>query len=131
MPKFYLALAAIVLLAGGAAQADEQQPTRSCFSIRDWGNWRADPVQKDVLYLKVRMHDVYRIQLTDPEPMLNYPSVHLVSRTRGPDMVCNPIDLDLKVSENGPGFAAVPLIVKTLTKLTPEEIATLPKEAQP
>ena len=129
MPRFFLAVAATLVLAGAAAQADEQ-PKQSCFSIRDWQNWKADPVQKDVLYLRVRMHDVYRLQLTDPEPMLNAPSVHLVSKTRGPDMVCNPIDLDLKVSENG-GIASVPIIVKTLTKLTPEQVAALPKGAQP
>jgi hypothetical protein len=130
MPKFYLALATALILAGAAAQADDQ-PKQSCFSMRDWQNWKADPVQKDVLYFRVRMHDVYRVQLTDPEPMLNYPSVHLVSKTRGPDMVCNPIDLDLKVSENGGGIVSVPIIVKALTRLTPEEAAALPKGAQP
>ncbi len=130
MRKSVLALAAAVIVTGAAAQA-EDQPKQSCFSIRDWGNWKADPVQKDVLYLKVRMHDVYRIQLTDPEPMLNAPSVHLVSKTRGSDMVCNPIDLDLKVSENGGGIMSVPIIVKAITKLTPEEAAALPPEAHP
>src|ERR1700761_2190379 len=109
MRNFCLALAAGLVLAGSAAQADE--PRQACFSIRDWQNWKADPEQKDVLYLRVRMHDVYRLQLTDPEPLLNGPDVHLVSKAHGPDMVCNPIDLDLKVSENG-GIASVPIIVK-------------------
>lgn len=129
MRKLCLALAAGLILAGGAAQADEK-PKQDCFSIRDWQNWKADPDHKDVIYLRVRIHDVYRLQLTDPEPMLNYPMVHLVSKTRGPDWVCNPVDLDLKVSESG-GIASVPIIVKTITKLTPEQAAALPKEAQP
>ena len=128
MRKLCLVLAAALIATAGAAQADE--PKRPCFSIRDWGNWKADPVHKDVLYLKVRMHDVYRLQLTDPEPMLNAPMVHLVSKSRGSDMVCNPIDLDLKVSESD-GIMSVPVIVKTITKLTPEEAAALPKDAQP
>ena len=128
MRAFVLSLATAAALAGAAAQADTPSD-RSCFSIRDWRDWKADATRKDTFYIKVRMHDVYRVQLTDPEPMLQAPMVHLVSKTHGPDMVCNPIDLDLKVSDSG--FMTVPVIVKTLTRLTPEEVAALPEDSRP
>jgi hypothetical protein len=128
MRTLFLALAAATLVAGAAAQADEK-PAHPCFSITDWHGWRASSTEQDVLYIKVRLHDVWRVQLTDKEPFLTAPDVHLVSKTVGPDMVCNPLDLDLKLAE----FHGVetPLIVKSLKKLTPEEIAALPKEDQP
>ena len=68
-------------------------------------------------------------ELTDKEPFLDAPDVHLVSKTWGPDMVCNPHDLDLKLSD-WHGMQS-PLIVKDLKKLTPEEAKALPKEDQP
>ena len=126
-----LALAAALTLTGAAALADEAPvpPAHPCFSIRDWNGWKASKSEQDVLYIKVRMHDVWRVQLTDKDSFLNAPDVHLVSVTRGPDMVCNPIDLDLKLAD----FHGIqtPLIVKTLTKLTPDEAKALPKEDQP
>ena len=131
MRTLSLALAAALMLAGAAAQADDQQPARPCFSIRDWQGWKASKTEKDVLYVKVRMHDVWRVQPTDPEPFLDAPSVHLISITRGPDMVCHPLDLDLKIADNGPGGFATPLIVKDLKKLTPDEAKALPPEDQP
>ncbi len=130
MRSFSLALAAGLMLAGAAVQAEEATPpVRNCFSITDWHGWRASGTDKDVLYIKVRMHDVYKVTLTDAEPFLNAPDVHLVSKTWGPDTVCNPHDLDLKLADwHG---VATPLIVKDLKKLTPEEIAALPPGDKP
>jgi hypothetical protein len=124
-----LALAAAMTLAGTAALADDAPVAHPCFSITDWQGWRASKTEKDVLYIRVRMHDVWRVQLVDNEPFLDAPDVHLVSKTWGPDMVCNPHDLDLKLSD----FHGIqsPLIVKDLKKLTPEEAKALPKEDQP
>ena len=131
MRMFSLALAAALILAGATAQADDATPARPCFSIRGWQGWKASKTEKDVLYVKVRLHDVWRVQLTNEEPFLNAPAMHLVSITRGPDMVCNPHDLDLKLADNGPGGFATPLIVKDLKKLSPEEVKALPPEDQP
>ena len=130
MRSFSLALAAALALTGAAAQAEESPaPVRHCFSITDWQGWRASEADKDVLYIKVRLHDVYKVTLTDAEPFLRAPDVHLVSKTRGSTMVCNPIDLDLKLADfHG---VAEPLIVKDLKKLTPEEVAALPPGDKP
>jgi len=125
-----LVLAAGLMLAGAAAQAEEAAPpVRHCFSVTDWNGWRASETEKDVLYFKVRLHDVYKVTLTDPEPFLRAPDVHLVNKTWGPDTVCNPNDLQLKLADwHG---VATPLIVKDLRKLTPEEIAALPPGDKP
>lgn len=129
MRTLSVALAAALTLASAAVQADEA-PAHPCFSITDWHGWRASKTEQDVMYFKVRMHDVWRVQLTDKEPFLDAPDVHLVSKTVGPTTVCNPIDLELRLAEFHGGID-VPLIVKTLTKLTPDEVAALPKEDQP
>jgi hypothetical protein len=131
MRALSLVLAAAVTLAGGVAQADDEKPAMPCFSIRDWQGWEASKTEKDVLYIKVRLHDVWRIQLTSPEPFLTAPAMHLISVTRGPDMVCRPLDLDLKLADNSPNGFKTPLIVKELRKLTPDEAKALPKEDQP
>ena len=93
--------AALFLAALPAARADEapapQEPAKhqSCFSLREWHGWTAEGDQ--TLYFKVRMHDVYRIDLASKEAFLNAPGMHLVTISRGSDWICNPIDLDLKI----------------------------------
>jgi len=131
MRAFSLALFAGLMLAGAAVQAEEAAapPVRNCFSITDWRGWRASETDKDVLYIKVRLHDVYKVTLTDAEPFLRAPDVHLVSKTWGPDTVCNPHDLDLKLADyHG---VTTPLIVKAIQKLTPDEVAALPAGDRP
>ena len=79
--------------------------------------------------MKVRHRDVYRVDLSHGANQLTSPGVHLVSVVRGSDQVCQPIDLDLRVSD-GYGFA-MPIMAKAITRLTPEEIAALPKKDRP
>jgi len=77
--------------------------------------------------------------------LLRSPDVHLISRTRGPDTICPAIDLQFEVSDNtgfrgrlgetirggfGEGMSE-PLIASKLTKLTPDEIAAIPKQYRP
>jgi hypothetical protein len=129
MRTFFLALAAAALVAGAAARADDTPDKHPCFSVTDWHGWRASKTEQDVIYFRVRLHDIWRVQLTDKEPFLTAPDVHLVNKTVGPDMVCNPIDLQLKLAENH--GIELPLIVKSLKKLTPDEIKALPKDDLP
>ena len=103
------------------------KPARQCFYLSDWRGWTAP--DKDTLYLKVRGRDVYRVDLAYGSNQLTWPGTHLVSIVRGPDSICHPLDLDLRVSD-GMGFA-VPIRAKTITKLTPDEIKAIPKKYQP
>ncbi|HJV44021.1 DUF6491 family protein [Caulobacter sp.] len=103
------------------------KPPRQCFFLSDWRGWSAP--NKDTLYLKVRNRDVYRVDLAYGSSQLTWPGTHLVSIVRGTDSICHPLDLDLRVSD---GFGmAIPIRAKAITKLTPEEIAAIPKKDRP
>jgi hypothetical protein len=124
-------LTTALLAASAPAFADPAKPAakpaRTCFSLSDWDNWSAP--DRDTLYLKVRNRDVYQVDLSHGTSMLTSPGVHLVSIVRGPDQVCSPIDLDLRVSD-GYGMA-MPIMAKSITKLSAEEIAAIPKKDRP
>ena len=107
--------------------APATKPARSCFYLSDWSGWSAP--DKNTLYLKVRNRDVYRVDLSHGTNQLTSPGVHLVSIVRGADSICAPLDLDLRVSD-GFGFA-MPIRAKTITKLSTEEIAAIPKKDRP
>lgn len=125
-------LSAALLAAAAPALADpaadaKPRPARQCFSLSDWDNWSAP--DRDTLYLKVRNRDVYQVDLSHGTNLLTSPGVHLVSIQRGVDTVCGPLDLDLRVSD---GFGmAMPIMAKSIVKLTPEQIAAIPKEQRP
>lgn len=132
-----LALCAPLALSGPAAAQDAAaaptaaakpaKPARQCFYLSDWRGWTAP--DKDTLYMKVRGKDVYKVDLAYGTNQLTWPGVHLVSVVWGVDSVCGPLDLDLRVSD---GFGMpIPIRAKTITKLTPEQVAALPKKDRP
>lgn len=128
-----LTLAGLALAAGIATTASAQSPAakparadRPCFSLSDWRGWSSP--SRDVLYMKVRNRDVYRVDLSYGSNQLQWPGTHIVNVVRGSDRVCAPLDLDLQVSD---GFMATPIRAKSITKLTPEEIAAIPKKDRP
>jgi hypothetical protein len=128
-------LTTVLLAAAAPAFADpaapdaqaKPRPARTCFSLSDWDNWTAP--DRDTLYLKVRNRDVYQVDLTHSSSMLTSPGVHLVSVVRGINTVCGPLDLDLRVSD-GYGIA-IPIMAKSITKLSAEQIAAIPKKDRP
>ncbi len=121
----------LALDAGATLAQSDPAPakrTRSCFSLSRWhGGWRA--AAKDVLYIGTDGGDVWRLDLNGGSPELLWPDRHLINIERGDDTVCAPIDLDLFVSD-GHGFRT-PLFVKSITKLTPEEVAAVPAKFHP
>ena len=121
-----LLAAAAPALADAPAKDAAPKPARACFSLSDWQGWSAP--DKDTLLMRVRNRDVYRVELSHGTNQLTSPGVHIVSIVRGTDQVCRPIDLDLRVSD---GHFAMPIMAKTITKLTKEEVAALPKRDRP
>src|SRR5205809_1079418 len=97
-----------------AASAASSAP-RHCFFINEWQGWKSP--SPNILYLGVRMHDVYRVELSGGSYSLQSPDMHLVSISRGSSSVCDALDLDLRLSD-GHGFSE-PLIARSMTKLTP------------
>jgi hypothetical protein len=114
-------------LAGAPALAANNASRSSCFYITQWQGWKAPDA--NTIYLGVNLHDVYRVDLSAGSPQLLWPDSHLISQVRGPDTICNAIDLQLSVS-NTTGFRQ-PLIARKLTKLTPDEVAAIPKKYRP
>ena len=112
------------------AQSDPAPPKHAhrCFSLSNWrGGWRAPDA--DTIYLHVGASEVWRLDLVSHTPDLLWPDRHLVNIVHGDDQVCAPIDLQLYVADEH-GFRT-PLVVKEITRLTPEEIAALPAKARP
>jgi hypothetical protein len=120
-----VALCALGAVAGSAS-ANDRHP---CFFINQWQGWHA--TDANTLYLRVNMHDIYRADLSAGSQELTWGGTyHLVSRVDGgSSSVCTPLDLQLAVADSH-GFYQ-PLIVRELTKLTPDEIAALPKKDRP
>jgi hypothetical protein len=125
------ALALAAAAAGPAAAArgphahDDKAP---CFFISQWQGWKSP--NPHTLYLGVNFHEVYEVQLSGDSSLLSDPDAHLVSVTHGPDTVCSAIDLQLAVAEPFGGMRE-PLIAKSLVKLTPEQVAAIPKKYLP
>lgn len=120
---------ALSVNAASAATADRPRLSGSdCFSSRDWVSSRAP--SDDTLYIKVRLHDYYRIDLHGGGARrLNQPGTFLITKSWGTDRVCAPVDLDMKISDNI-GFTE-PLIAKGITRVSREEVAALPRRFQP
>ena len=115
---------------GGAASAAPAADTngRNCFTVNDWHGWSSP--SPDVLYLAVNFRDVYKAELAQPVEGLNLVDTVVISDETGLRSICNAVDLHLIMTHRG-GGSRRGLIVKSLTKLTPEEIAAIPKKYRP
>jgi hypothetical protein len=118
---------AAAMAAGLASAASAAHAGQNCFFISQWQGSKA--ADDHTLYLGVNLHDVYKVEVTGGAAELQGPDMHLVSIVRGGDSICSPLDLDLSISD-GHGFRT-PLIARTLTKLTPQEIAAIPAKFRP
>jgi hypothetical protein len=121
-------LVAALLAATGASAATDQKASRDCFRSIDWEGWSA-PAGGDMLYLRVHLHDVYRIDLIPGSHVRKDPDRFLVNRVRGSDWICSRLDLDLTLSDHH-GFEE-PLFPRAIRKLTPEEVAAIPRKDLP
>jgi hypothetical protein len=123
-----IALTAGLLAVTGASAATGPKSGNDCFLSNSWEGWSA-PGDGDVLYLRVNMRDIYRVDLTPGTRVQKDPDRFLVNRVRGSDWICSPLDLDLTLSDHH-GFQE-PLIARSLRKLTPQEVAAIPRKDLP
>ena len=121
-----LASAAALITAPAAAQPAAR--AGQCFNTIELGNWRAGDAS--TLYFRVHMSKIFRLDLKGRCSLLTSPGARLITTFRGSSLICSPLDWDLKVSD-GIGGNEEPCIVKTMTQLTPEEAAALPKKITP
>jgi hypothetical protein len=76
------------------------------------------------------MNKIYRLDLSSGSSQLQEGDVHLVSKIEGSNWICDPLDLQLYVADLHGGFRE-PLIVKSITLLTPEEAKAIPPKYLP
>jgi len=119
-----LGFAAVQASAEDAQQAHRLDP---CFAASQWTDWKSP--SPNVIYLRIDLHRVYRLDLSAGSSELQDPDVHLVSKIVGSDWICSPLDLNLEVSDlNG---LREPLIVKSITPLTPAQVKAIPPQNRP
>jgi hypothetical protein len=122
-------LVAASAMMGGAASAVSADTTGgNCFTVNDWHGWSSP--SPDVLYLAVNFKDVYKAELAQPVPGLNQPDTVVISDETGLQSICSAVDLHLILTHRG-GGGRRGLIVRSLTRLTPDEIAAVPKRDRP
>ena len=116
-------------LAATAVQAAAPEPRESCFpSGGAWSNWSVAG-NGDVLYLRVRINDIYRVDLTPGSRAYKSPGYFLVNVVRGSGWICSANDLDLSLASDY-GFRR-PLIAVSMRKLSPDEVAAIPRKDLP
>jgi Family of unknown function (DUF6491) len=124
----FLTLVGLAVAALLCAPAASAKPSGQCFSSRDWSGWKASPDSKSI-YIRVSVSKLFRLDLAQACPTLQWPGAHLVTKLRGSSWICSPLDLDLRVSA-GRG-TAIPCMVSGITPLSKDEAAALPKKLRP
>lgn len=123
-----IGLAAASMLGLAADAQPSTKPAPSCFFSIDWNGWKASPDSKSI-YIRVGIHDIYRLDLSAACPELQMPDARLITKIRGSDSICSPLDIDLRVSDMH-GFAT-PCIVSAITPLSPADVAAMPAKLKP
>lgn len=122
----------LLFIAGisGASGANAQPAAgkTSCFTPPEFQNWKAP--NDHTIYIRINLNRYYRLDLQGKCEALLWPDAHLITVFRGPDIVCSALDWDLKVSEGMNGIPEA-CIVKSMTELTPQEAAAIPKKFKP
>lgn len=117
-------LAAPAALAGGQGGP----PSDTCFWSADWQDWTSPA--PDVVLLKVGASQVFRLDLREGSNQLKYPDMHLFNRHQHGPWICTPQDLDLLLSDDHRIYSE-PLFVKSITRLTPDQIEAIPAKYRP
>jgi hypothetical protein len=119
---------AIASIAAPLAHADAPRGS-SCIDSRKLQGWKSP--SPDVIYYRVGASDVYRLDLATGSKQLQYSDVQLFDRNLSTSLwLCSPRDFNLRVTDSHHTFVE-PLIVRSITKLTPDEIAAIPPQYRP
>lgn len=119
------ALAACTTPPATDASVAASNSTRSCFWANSASGFNA--VDETTVYVRVGVRDVYKLDLFSRCPDIDWnQAIALVSR--GGNSICS--GLDATVITKGP-FGPQRCEVRTVSKLTPEEVAALPSKSKP
>ena len=111
-----------------SASAADATPARAqCFYMSQWSGWHAP--NPTTMLIRVGISEIWRIDLHNACNMLRDPSAHLVTKVHGSDNICGPLDLDLSVQDTN-GFTE-PCFVKSIRKLSPDEVKAIARKDIP
>ena len=123
--------AALCAAAAPALAADPAKPAAGpqCFRVSQIQNHTKGDAK--TLYLSVKPKwQVYRLGMSGScLAGVNSSDPLVLETVGGTDMVCRPLDLDLKVKVGAGGLT--PCIIKDITRLTPDQVAALPPKVRP
>ncbi len=123
-----LALVAVSISASGQPQLQPPSMSQRCFYDIDFESWKAPDPQ--TMYIRVRGHRYFRVELSSKCYNLMVPAAHLITVFHGSDLVCSPVDWDLKVAQDIHDIPE-PCIVKSMRLLSPAEVTAIPKKYKP
>ena len=130
-----LALVAIPLAARAqpgpaSAKTADKDGRGGCFYVNQIQNDR--PLGDRSVIFRVNVSDFYRMDFAQRCQELTYPEPKVIlTPVGGFGLICKAIDVDVKVGDQGPGAFATPCIPSALYKMTPAEVAAVPKKDLP
>ncbi len=112
------------------AEADRIDGKGGCFYINQLQGDRA--LNDRSVIFRANVSDFYRLDFANRCFALTYPQPKLIlTPFGGIGLVCRALDLDVKVGEQGPYSIPEPCIPSALHKMTPAEVAAVPKKDLP
>jgi hypothetical protein len=124
-------LLALALMSVPAHAADKpaDRSLRQCWRSNDFDGFTA--TSDHAFNMRTRDGRYWHVETTSC-PNLQSAQPRLVTQVRGSDLICGPVDWDLRVANgSGPGGFAEPCIVQSQRLLSREEAAALPRREKP
>ena len=141
MVRVRAALATVLALAAAPTAASAQTPADAAKADREDGKGGCvyitqlqgnHPLGDRSVIFRANVSDFYRLDFAQRCEALTYPQPRLIlTPVGGIGLVCKAIDLDVKVGQQGPGDIPEPCIPSSLHKMTPAEVAAVPKRDLP
>jgi len=134
--RTFASLAVLSLAAATAASVPFAAATsagaqnRQCFRANDWQGASAGGPRD--LYVLVNVREIWHLALAQDCPGAQSAGpVSITDVVSGPtNQICSGVDLQITVKPRG-GSHSTACIVKSINKLTPDEVKALPKKARP
>jgi hypothetical protein len=133
--KLMLAAALAVVAAQASAQTSapaaappaSSRPQRACFNAHMISSFNAP--DDSTVYIRVGVNEVYRLTLFAPCQNMSFDQSVIIQTRSGGSWICDPLDAEIIVHDRAMGPQHCP--VTELHKLTPAEVAALPKRSRP
>jgi hypothetical protein len=124
----FVAASALQAPAARAQPAPPSPPrvAQACFYSSDIAGFSAP--DDHTLFIRTGVHNIWRIDLASDCQDLSFREHIRISAAAGMGSICTPLDLDISTHANGMRMRC---IVRSLTKLTPDQVAALPKRYLP